>query len=233
MTKQIIAITGASSGLGAALAKQYLKQDAHVCLLGRSNTTLEKVVENTVGSYSIHSLDITNKTDVANAFQEIENEYGSVDMLINNAGVGYFGLAEDLQEEEISTMLDVNVKGTIYCTQAVLPKMKTRNKGTVVSVVSTAGLQGKANESGYVASKFAVRGFTESLQAELADTMIRVSGIYMGGMDTPFWDGIFKDEKRKTLMRPDDIAEIIIHNLEERSNLSVDEIVIRNKKPKK
>lgn len=233
MKKQVVAITGASSGLGAALAKQYAQKGAHVCLLGRSKEKLKASFNAQEGSYSVHELNIVNKEEVAAVFHKLSKEFGEVDMLINNAGTGYFGLAEDLGTEELDTMLDVNVKGTIYPTQAVLPQMKKRNKGTIVNIISTAGLVGKANESGYVASKFAVRGFTESLQAELSDTMIRISGIYMGGMDTPFWDGIFSDEKRKVLMQPQDVAEIIVHNLDERANLSVDEVIIRNKKPKK
>ncbi|MDV2886973.1 SDR family oxidoreductase [Alkalihalophilus pseudofirmus] len=233
MKKQVVAITGASSGLGAALAKLYGLKGAHVCLLGRSKEKLESSFNGQEGSYSAHALNIVNKEEVASVFHQLSEEFGEVDMLINNAGAGYFGPAEDLGKEELDTMLDVNVKGTIYPTQAVLPQMKKRNKGVIVNIVSTAGLVGKANESGYVASKFAVRGFTESLQAELSDTMIRISGIYMGGMDTPFWDGIFSDEKRKMLMQPKDVAEIIVHNLDERTNLSVDEVIIRNKKPKK
>ncbi|WP_100374258.1 SDR family oxidoreductase [Bacillus sp. FJAT-45037] len=233
MEKEVVMITGASSGLGAALAKQYMSIGAHVCLVGRSRETLRTTIENDSKHYSIYEGDITDKSDVTRIVFQIEDEVGKVDMLINNAGVGFFGLAEDLSEPDLSTMIDVNVKGTIYCTQAILPEMKKRNKGTIVNIISTAGRLGKANESGYVASKFAVRGFTESLQAELAHTMIRVSGVYMGGMNTPFWEGILPVEKRELMMQPEDVAEIIVHNLQERRHVSVEEIVIKNKKPNK
>ncbi len=228
--KPIMIITGAGSGLGAALAHIYMSNGAHVCLLGRSEDKLLRAIEGVKGSYSVYEVDVRNFDEVHHVICTIEKEHGAIDMLINNAGVGFFGEAEAISPEATSQMFDTNVKGTIYTTQAVLPQMKKENKGTVVNIISTAGRQGKANESVYCASKFAVRGFTESLQEELKETSIRISGIYMGGMDTPFWDNIFSQEQRAKMMRPHDVAEIIYANLEERPQLSVEEIVIRNKK---
>src|SRR5699024_8099514 len=113
------------------------------------------------------------------------------DILINNAGLGVFKLTEHIDNNAIDDMIDINLKGTIYCTQAVLLRMKEKNEGTIVNVISTAGLEGKVNESVYCASKFGVKGFTESLLVELQDSAVKVLAAYMGGMKTPFWDSIY------------------------------------------
>ena len=171
---------------------------------------------------------LTSKNEVDRVFQSIKEDVGSIDLLINNAGLGVFDLAENIDEESIHQMIDINLKGTIFCTQAVLPDIKKRDEGIIANVISTAGIEGKVTESVYRASKFGVRGFTESLQVELKDSAVKVFAAYMGGMKTAFWDGIYSAEEIKHLMDPDDIADIIINNIKLRKNLNVTEVVIKN-----
>ncbi|WNS75171.1 SDR family oxidoreductase [Bacillus sp. DTU_2020_1000418_1_SI_GHA_SEK_038] len=229
MDLKVVVITGAGSGLGASLAKKYSTMGCHVCLIGRRASKLEETAKQLTNSYSIYELDVTSKSSVEKVMWSIKEEVGPIDLLINNAGLGVFDLAENLSEEHVHGMIDINLKGTIFCTQEVLPSMKERNQGIIVNVVSTAGIEGKVTESVYCASKFGVRGFTESLALELNDTGIRVFGAYMGGMKSPFWEGILTEEKMKDLMDPDDIADIIIDNAKLRKNLIVTEVVIKNK----
>lgn len=230
MDHKVVVITGAGSGLGASLAKKYSNRGSHVCLLGRTESKLKKVAEQLSESCSIYAVDVTDKSAVANVMNAIKEEVGSVDLLINNAGTGVYDLAENINEEAVHRMIDINLKGTIFCTQEILPDMKKRNQGTIVNVVSTAGLEGKVTESVYCASKFGVRGFTESLVLELDGTGVRVFGAYMGGMRSPFWDGILPDDVQENLMDTDDIADIIIENAKVRKNLLVTEVIIKNKK---
>lgn len=230
MDHKVVVITGAGSGLGASLAKKYSNRGSHVCLLGRTESKLKKVAEQLSESCSIYAVDVTDKSAVANVINAIKEEVGSVDLLINNAGTGVYDLAENINEEAVHRMIDINLKGTIFCTQEILPDMKKRNQGTIVNVVSTAGLEGKVTESVYCASKFGVRGFTESLVLELDGTGVRVFGAYMGGMRSPFWDGILPDDVQENLMDTDDIADIIIENAKVRKNLLVTEVIIKNKK---
>lgn len=229
MDIKVVAITGAGSGLGASLAKKYSEMGCHVCLLGRNTSKLNRVAEQLTGSYSIYETDVSSKGEVEKTMASIKEEVGPIDLLINNAGLGVFDLAENLTEENVHDMIDINLKGTIFCTQEVLPSMKERNEGLIINIVSTAGVEGKVTESVYCASKFGVRGFTESLVKELNDTGIRVFGAYMGGMKSPFWEGILTEERMKNLMDPDDIADIIIANAKVRKNLIVTEVIIKNK----
>lgn len=230
LEKQVIVITGAGSGLGAALAKKYSELGAHICLLGRTEAKLVDIGKKLSNNYSIHTVDVSENKDVKRVFNTIINTYGQINLLFNNAGVGVFNLAEELDEEAIHTMIDINLKGTIFCSQEALKQMKKQNSGTIVNIVSTAGLIGKATESVYCASKFGVKGFTESLVIELTGTPISVFAAYMGGMNTDFWTGIFDNEKTSKMMDPDDIAEIIMDNIKPRKNISIPEIIIKNSK---
>ncbi|MDM5248594.1 MULTISPECIES: SDR family oxidoreductase [unclassified Lysinibacillus] len=230
MSKNIVVITGAGSGLGAALAKKYSGLGYYICLLGRTKSKLEETAKTLSNGYSIYEVDVTSKQMVAKIIQSIQDDLGSIQLLINNAGVGYFDNAENLSEDSVHQMIDINLKGTIFCTQEVLKGMKERNEGTIVNIVSTAGKEGKVTESVYCASKFGVKGFTESLALELKETSINVCAVYMGGMRTEFWDGIFSEERTKNLMDPNDIADIIMDNIKPRKLLAVTEIVIKNQR---
>ncbi len=222
-----VVITGAGSGLGASLARKYHERGYHVTLLGRTVEKLALIAED-FEHYALFKLDVSSYTDVEMTFQEIKDKVGSIDLLINNAGVGYFDLAENLTVNEVDQLIDINLKGTIYCTQQVLKDMKDRDEGSIINIVSTAGLEGKVTESVYCASKFGVKGFTESLLKELAETNIHVHGIYMGGMKTPFWGGIIEEENTGGLMDLDDVADIIIGNTKIRHNINVPSVVIKN-----
>lgn len=231
MAKKVAVITGAGTGLGAALVKRYADLGYHVCLIGRRQSVLEEVVNKyeLAGQSTIYSLDVSKRSQVSEVFTAILSEHRQIDVLVNNAGVGYFDKAERITDEQIDQMIDINLKGTIYCAQEVIPSMRERNLGTILNVISTAGLEGKDTEAVYCASKFGVRGFTESLLVELADTNVRVLGAYMGGMKTNFWDGIYEPGSIGHLMDPEDVADIIMANATTRTNLNVNQVVIKNR----
>lgn len=233
MDKKHVVITGAGSGLGASLALKYAEMDYHVTLLGRTYSKLRYVADKmTSDNVSLYTIDVSSADEVEKVFNEIREESEQIDVLVNNAGVGVFDDAEKLTTDVIDQMIDINLKGTIFCTQAVLPEMKERNDGTIIQVISTAGLEGKASEAVYCASKYGQRGFTESIIKELADTDVHVLAAYMGGMKTSFWDEIYSKEEIEHLMDPDDVADIILANVKPRQNLTVPEIVIKNHLPK-
>lgn len=222
-----VVITGAGSGLGASLAKKYHAAGYHVTLLGRTIEKLDDISKDFENS-TVYQLDISSYTAVESTFKRIKESVGTIDILVNNAGVGYFDLAENLKTDQIDQMIDINLKGTIYCTQQVLGEMKTQDAGIILNIVSTAGVEGKETESAYCASKFGVKGFTESLLKELDDSNVHVHGIYMGGMKTPFWNGIIEEENTGGLMDPDDVAEIILANTKLRKNINVPSVIIKN-----
>lgn len=225
MMKTII-VTGGGTGLGKELALLFAQKGYHLLLTGRNTNTLTAAkleIEEKGGRADILTLDIRSSEEISKKTNEITDKY-SVYGLINNAGVGHFGPFQEISEQEIREMLETNVLGTILMTKAVLPLLEKQGEGRVMNIISTAGLRGKVHEAGYCASKFAVRGFTESLQKEYADSNIQFNAVYMGGMDTPFWaeSDYVKDPSR--LMSAKEVAEIIIEKINQ------DEIIIENKK---
>lgn len=227
MENKHIVITGAGSGLGASLAKKYAAEGHFITLIGRNTAKLEKVAASFLHQeYAVCPLDVASYEAVEEVFTQIVQKGKPIDMLINNAGVGYFELAEKLTSQQVNKMIDINLKGTIFCTQQVLSSMKEHNRGSIVNIVSTAGLTGKVTESVYCASKFGVKGFTDSLLKELVDTAVHVTAVYMGGMATPFWEGVIPEENLGKFMHPDDVADIIMNSIQARKNINVPQIVI-------
>lgn len=221
-----IIMTGAGSGLGKELSLLLAKQRYHMILTGRTEDKLKDVqaqIEESGGSASTLTLDIRSVEDVKEKAILLSNKY-ELFGLVNNAGVGYFGPFNETSDQEIDEMFQTNVFGTIHMTNSILPYLDMNKEGMVLNIISTAGLRGKKNEAVYCASKFAVRGFTESLQKEYEATGIRFIAAYMGGMDTPFWESSDHVADPSRFRSPAEVAEIIISNLEK------DEIIIESKK---
>lgn len=210
-----VLITGSGTGLGRELAFLYADAGYHIILTGRTLENLHEVktqIEANQGQADVLTLDITDSEQVQMKMREILTKY-KLYGLINNAGVGHFGPFEEMTENEINEMLHTNVLGTILMTKAAITQLK--DEGFVMNIISTAGLRGKVHEAGYVASKFAVRGFTESLQKEYADFNIKINAVYMGGMDTPFWDQSHHVKDKSRLKSPKDVAAFIFERKHE------------------
>ncbi|MBN2797271.1 MAG: SDR family NAD(P)-dependent oxidoreductase [Clostridia bacterium] len=208
-----ILITGGTSGLGYELAKLYLEKNHQVIILGRSKSKLDYALHHLkpYGEVQGYPLDISDN----NAVMHLASQLPDLDLLINCAGIGYFGSFLELNKREIVEMIDINLKGTILVTHAFLPKVKEQ----VMNIISTAGLKGKVNESVYVATKFGVRGFTEALQKELP---LQVTAVYMGGMDTPFWHQSNHIKEPSKLKSPKDVAMEIFEKNDGRSEIIIE-----------
>ncbi|MBT2727620.1 SDR family oxidoreductase [Bacillus sp. ISL-75] len=221
-----IIITGAGSGLGKELAHLFSQKGYHLLLTGRTFdklTTTKEEIEASGGSADILPIDIGNAKDVSKKAEEISHTY-NIYGLVNNAGVGHFGPFVEMDEHHITEMINTNVSGTILMTKAILPQLLKTSDGRILNIISTAGLRGKVNEAVYVASKFAIRGFTESLQKEYEGSGIKFNAVYMGGMDTPFWDNSDHVKDTSRFRSPREVAEMIIEQMNQ------DSIIIESKK---
>jgi len=221
-----IIITGAGSGLGKELAHLFSQKGYHLLLTGRTVDKLTTSRDEIIalgGKADTLPIDIQNADDVSKKIEEISETY-TLCGLVNNAGVGHFGPFIDIDEQQIMEMMNTNVLGTILMTKAILPHILKSSDGRIMNIISTAGLRGKVNEAVYAASKFAVRGFTESLQKEYEDHSIKINAVYMGGMDTPFWDNSDHVKDFSRFRTPKEVAEIIMEQID------LDSIIIESKK---
>jgi short-subunit dehydrogenase len=185
---QRIAITGASSGIGAEMASLASSLGATVILLARSVDKLESLAAALPGPSIIKALDVTDGEQVNQVFATLLED-GPIDVLINNAGFGKFENVLDATFETDRAMMDVNYFGLIRCVKAVLPAMVARKKGHIINVASMAGKMGFPQTAGYAATKHAVLGYTNSLRLELAAfSDIHVTAINPGPIRTNFFD---------------------------------------------
>lgn len=176
-----IVITGASDGLGKALAEK-LAPGHKVIILARNQAALKEIAERINCSYYV--CDVRDAKQVAATFDKISAEHGKIDILVNSAGVIVNGELVDTPDETIEDVITTNTLGTIYTTKAALIRMKAQKEGQIINVVSTAGITAKATRSIYNASKWAITGFTKAIQEEAAEYNVRVSGFYPGTIRT-------------------------------------------------
>lgn len=184
---KLVIITGGSSGIGQALARQLAAKGAHVQIWARREALLQETLS-TLGGEGHHAyavVDVSKRKQVEAALESLYQQAGIPDMLINNAGITYPQYIEEIPLEKFEELMAVNYLGTVYPTQLLLPKMLARGSGHIVNVSSTAGFIGAFGYSAYGASKFAVRGYSDVLRSEMKFRGIKVSILFPPDTDTP------------------------------------------------
>ena len=210
--KKVVIITGASRGFGELIAKKFQKEKFQVIATMRNVDSSPSLME--LDNVDIKKLDVTNKSDIKNVVDFTIKKYGRIDILINNAGYGAFGLLEEASEQEIRNQFDVNYFGLIDCIRGVLPQMRKQKDGVIINISSIAGRFGLPFTSLYNSSKFAVEGLTECLHYELSLFGIDIKTVAPGSFRTGFHDSVnfTENEKKEEL---DDIRENLKKALEE------------------
>ena len=226
LSGKVAVVTGSSSGIGQATVTALLNKGVHVAGWSRNPNSIEN------SNYLFCKTDITDKESVAESYAKTKQQLGVVDILINNAGIGFVSDFEKLSEDQWHQMFDVNVHGLYYCTKIVVPDMKKQGNGYIINVGSIAGTTAVKNMVGYAATKHAVTGISHSLFMEFREYGIKVSCIYPGSVKTNFFDKITSIEAHDNMMMPEDIAGSIIHLLESSPNYHMVDIEMRPLKPK-
>jgi len=210
-------ITGAGKGIGKAIALALAKEGVNVILVARTQEEIDSVAAK-ARSLRVKALAIT--ADVADinsvnaAIEKALAEFGTIDILINNAGIAAFGKFLELEPTDWERIIQVNLMGTYYVTRAVLPNMIERQTGDIINISSTAGLSGNALTSAYSASKFAVLGLTDSLMQEVRKHNIRVTALTPSTVATNMAKELnLTDGNPEKVMQAEDIAELIIAQL--------------------
>jgi NADP-dependent 3-hydroxy acid dehydrogenase YdfG len=219
LDEQVTVITGASSGIGAAAAIAVAAEGSGVVVAARREDRLRKVVgeiEAAGGRVLLVPGDLTREEDVARLYDAAVDEFGQVDNLVNNVGVGSYGPLELMSVEDYDRMMDTNMRSSFLCTHAFLPAMKQRGHGQICFISSVAGLRGMPNEAIYCATKFAQVGFAQALDYETRELGIKVSVIAPGGVHTEFAIGsgrVADDPALERMLDAQDVAAAVVFAL--------------------
>lgn len=229
LSHKIVVITGASSGIGLACAKTFAAKGAKVVMAARSLDklqALEKELKNEGQEVLVVKTDVSNENDCRNLIEQTIQHFGSIDILINNAGISMRALFRDLDLSVIRRLMEVNFWGTVYCTKYALPYL-LKNKGSVVGVSSIAGFKGLPARTGYSASKFAMYGFLDTLRVEHLHDGLHVMVIAPGfttsniRMTALTADGAAQGEtprNEEKMMTAEKVAQHILRGIKRRKN---------------
>jgi hypothetical protein len=216
---RVAIITGASSGIGAATARAFGREGMRLALFARRTDRLEEVasdVRASRGQAIVVPGDVRDRASLAELVERTTTDYGRIDVLLNNAGLGRLGWLETLDPDDVRLQIDVNLLGAIEAARLALPHMLRQRSGHIVNVSSLAGFIATPVYSVYAATKFGLRGFSEALRREVAPWGVRVSGVYPGGVETEWGDRAGYRRRRgaalarRVRLSADDVARAIV-----------------------
>ncbi len=234
LKNQIAVITGASSGIGKAIALSLASQGVALCLIGRNLKTLEAVAESVKSTASslikTYQVDLNVDDDIQKLKSYLQQDFKYIDILIHSAGIFSMGTLENSSVEDLDRQYRTNVRAPYLLTQTLLPMIKSRH-GQIVFINSSVGMNAKANLSQYAATKHALKAIADSLRAEVNDYGIRVLTVYPGRTATPMQAAVHQMEGKayepEKFMQPEDVAEVVVNALSLSRTAEVTDINIR------
>lgn len=228
---KIALVTGGNSGLGKSTAEHLIKEGAEVIITGRDHDKTKKVAE-TIGAIPF-DCDVTKDNEINDLYKFIEEKYGRLDVLINNAGIGKRKELTELTREDIKEIYEVNVFGATMIAQGAARIFKRQQQGDIVNIASTASLKGYPTGSIYCSSKFALRGLTQCWQGELRKDNVRVIQVNPSEVPTAFGDEENREERpiEEKKLRPEEIAHTIISTLKMDSRGYIPEVTVHATNP--
>ena len=221
LKNKVAIVTGSSKGLGVSIVEKLLEQGVFVAGFSRSETKISHP------NFISCQVDISDEKQIETTLQEVKQKFGSIDIIINNAGFGAYEKVEDLDSDTLRKMFETNVFGIFYLTKLVVPEMKKAKYGHIVNISSIAGITGIEKMSAYNATKFAVKGMSESLFKELRPDGIKVTCILPGSIETNFFDDLGEQFASSQKMDPNDVADSILFCLESNSSFHPVNIELR------
>ena len=222
-------ITGASSGIGKAISSKFHSAGYNIIISSRQQRKLENVakeISNSSRNIHIFPCDFSIPSEIDSTSNMILGQF-NIDCLVNNAGITSFKTAEQTTSDEIKNILDTNLLGAIFAIKSVLPHMIKNGRGTIINVLSVVTHKIFTNSSVYSASKMGLLGFSNSLREEVRKHNIRVINISPGATDTSMWSEKVRNEKSQIMIRPEEVADVILWAYEKNEKLVTEEILIR------
>lgn len=226
LTDKVAVVTGAGSGIGEAIATLLHEEGVKVILAGRNKDKLQNVANQLAqDSVKVVPTDVTKKEEVDELIKIAQQTFGGLDIVINSAGQMLSSKITDYQVDEWDSMIDVNIKGTLYTAQAALPTMLEQSSGHLINIASISGFEVTKSSTIYSATKVAVHTITQGLEKELAKTGVKVTSISPGMVDTAITAAYNPTDRKK--LEPQDIAEAVLYALTQPKHVNVNEITVR------
>ena len=226
LTDKVAVVTGAGSGIGEAIATSLHEEGVKVILAGRNKDKLQNVANQLAqDSVKVVPTDVTKKEEVDELIKIAQQTFGGLDIVINSAGQMLSSKITDYQVDEWDSMIDVNIKGTLYTAQAALPTMLEQSSGHLINIASISGFEVTKSSTIYSATKAAVHTITQGLEKELAKTGVKVTSISPGMVDTAITAAYNPTDRKK--LEPQDIAEAVLYALTQPKHVNVNEITVR------
>jgi 3-oxoacyl-[acyl-carrier protein] reductase len=231
LNNAVILITGASKGIGLAIAELCLQQNAYVCMFSRSGAPIELMEQYKDKIVDIHG-SIQHEDDIMRCINIIKERFGRIDILINNAGIASFASLWDITSEDANSMIQTNLLGLFYSVKHAFPLMKQENKPTfVVTIHSIAATTIFSQSSVYAATKSGALAMMKSFRVEARPFGISVIDVLPGATATEIWDKEFLQQNKHRMMKPEEIAQSVVSALQlsrnESKTLCVEELVLR------
>jgi NAD(P)-dependent dehydrogenase (short-subunit alcohol dehydrogenase family) len=230
MSRKIALVTGASRGIGKSISLALAESNSHVVLSARNLQRLDDVAGEIAKSKkqaTVIPADLSKEEDILSLFGKIKEQFGRLDIAVNNAGIGYFEDLADFPMDKFDEIFRINVRGTFLCCQQAMKIMTPAKSGYIINISSVQGIKGYPRHSAYAASKHGILGMTKSLAAEAQKHNIRVSAILPGAVDTELIGDARPDLDRSLLIHPDDVSRAVLFLLSLSERSTVDMLVIR------
>lgn len=229
-------VTGGTKGIGRAIAESLMREGMNVCLSARKEEEIERAVselsDTGEGMVTGVACDVRSYEEVRALFEHTASEFGGVDVLVNNAGIGLFVPVAEMSPEDFRAVLETNLNGVFYCCHEAIPLMKQRGGGFIINISSLAGANPHPQMAAYNASKFALNGFSEALMQEVRQDNIKVSYIMPGSVNTHF-GGDTPSADQSWQLQPADIARVVLDLLHHDERSLPSRVEIRPSKPPK
>jgi NAD(P)-dependent dehydrogenase (short-subunit alcohol dehydrogenase family) len=229
-------VTGGTKGIGRAIAAALLGEGMNVCVSARSVEEIEQTItelgDTGEGRVTGAACDVRDEEEVKAMFEHAVSEFGAVDVLVNNAGIGIFKRVEETTPEEFRAVLETNLFGVFYCCREAIPSMKSRGGGYIINISSLAGTNAHPQMAAYNASKFGLNGFSEALMQEVRQDGIKVSYVMPGSVNT-YFGGDEPSEEQSWQLQPEDVARVVIDLLRHDERSLPSRVEIRPSRPPK
>jgi len=230
MNQKVIWITGASTGIGKEIANEFSKAGHIVVVSARRKSRLVRIVSEIKYAdreASAFVCNVMSERSIQTTGKRIREKYGSIDLLINNAGVTVFKSFMETKTIDYDNVLDTNLRGAFLCIKSVLPQMIKNKKGHIINILSVAANSSFENSSVYAASKAGLLAMSNSLREEVRRYNIKVSNILPGAVETPMWDSKSRQRYKSRMMSPADIAKIVLQVYQQPRKVLIEDVIVR------